>query len=325
MTVLDALSYIGGIFNALLAGFIFMKIYGAVFFEMFFAHLYFRTPETSSFGFFAFLKQLAFNVLSALGCRPKWDLSEKRERMRDTVKNMMSVVYLQRRVDFLEKSITVLLDRHHLKGLHLLHRLTKKEADDNFREHGFRDRLIGYFRQRHRQDGADGNEGERTAQKTRKIEIRSGKESAPHKTESASSLKEEGRKGDKIGKLEKLDRVPARSNDTTAQNFNLSSKRSQELDKTPEAAEGKQRESGTAEAEEDHLQDYEEAEELNPLEIEEDLENDLKLLMREAEGSGGDLRSRRIVEQFDRQIRERIREALREAENEYRFQFNLAD
>lgn len=49
------------------------------------------------------------------------------------------------------------------------------------------------------------------------------------------------------------------------------------------------------------------------------------MLMQEAEGSGGDQRSRRIVEQFDRQIKDWIREALREAENEYRFQFNLAD
>ena len=127
---------------------------------MFFAHLYFKTQETSSFGFFAFLKQLVFNVLSALGCKPQWEFSEKRERMRDTVKNMMNVVYLQRRVDFLEKSITILLERHHLKGLHLLHRLTKKEADENFRGHGFRDRLIGYFRQRHRQDGTLGGAGE---------------------------------------------------------------------------------------------------------------------------------------------------------------------
>ena len=66
-------------------------------------------------------------------------------------------------------------------------------------------------------------------------------------------------------------------------------------------------------------------EELNPIEIEEDLENDLKLLMQEAEGRGNDLRSRRIVEQFDRQIKDWIRESLKEAENEYRFQFNLAD
>ena len=64
----------------------------------------------------------------------------------------MNVVYLQRRIDFLEKSMTILLDKHHLKGLHLLHRLTQKEANDNFKEYRFRDRLIGYFRMRARGD-----------------------------------------------------------------------------------------------------------------------------------------------------------------------------
>ena len=179
---------------------------------MFFAHLYFKTQEASSFGFFAFLKQLTFNVLSALGFKPKWDLSDKRERMRDTVKNMMNVIYLQRRVDFLEKSITILLDRHHLKGLHLLHRLTKKEADKNFRENGFRDRLISYFRQRHRQDGALEGAGEEPP-KMRNIE-------------SASSLKEE-EKGRKCEKVERLD-----------------------LEKTPGITERNKLESGTSEAEE---------------------------------------------------------------------------
>ena len=59
---------------------------------------------------------------------------------------MMNVVYLQRRIDFLEKAITIVLDRHHIKGLHLVHRLTQKEADDNFKDYSFRDRVIGYFK-----------------------------------------------------------------------------------------------------------------------------------------------------------------------------------
>ena len=126
LTVIDALSYVGGVFNALFAAFVFMKIYGEFFFEMFFAEIYFKSKEAGSFGFFAFLKQITFNVLTFVGCKPRWDLSEKREKLRQTVQNTMNVVYLQRRIDFLEKSMTVLLDRHHLKGLHLLHRLTQK-------------------------------------------------------------------------------------------------------------------------------------------------------------------------------------------------------
>ena len=60
----------------------------------------------------------------------------------------MDVGYLQRRIEFLERAITVLLDRHHLKGLHLLSRMTREEADDHYQQHKFRDRVVSYFRQR---------------------------------------------------------------------------------------------------------------------------------------------------------------------------------
>ena len=38
----------------------------------------------------------------------------------------MDVVYLQQRIEFLEKSLEILLDKHQIKGLHLLRRLKKK-------------------------------------------------------------------------------------------------------------------------------------------------------------------------------------------------------
>ena len=78
LTVIDALSYMGGIFNALLAAFVFMKLYGEVFFEVFFAKSYFKDRDAEGFGFFSFTKQLIFNALTFVGCKPVWDLSEKR-------------------------------------------------------------------------------------------------------------------------------------------------------------------------------------------------------------------------------------------------------
>ena len=81
-TILDALSYIGGIFNALLALFIFMSIYGEVFFEMFFAKVYFRANEVRSFGFVSFIQQMIFTMLKMIKCKPDWDLTEKRYKIR---------------------------------------------------------------------------------------------------------------------------------------------------------------------------------------------------------------------------------------------------
>ena len=56
---------------------------------------------------------------------------------------------------------------------------------------------------------------------------------------------------------------------------------------------------------EDYFDDYEFFEEDNYLEIEDNLENDLRKLMKEAEAEGNesDERSRKIVDGFDRQIK----------------------
>ena len=63
---------------------------------------------------------------------------------------------------------------------------------------------------------------------------------------------------------------------------------------------------------EDYFDDYEFFEEDNYLEIEDNLENDLRKLMKEAEAEGNesDERSRKIVDGFDRQIKEWIQKSI---------------
>jgi hypothetical protein len=39
---------------------------------------------------------------------------------------MSDVVLLQKRIIFLEEAITILLEQHHLKGLHLVHNLNQE-------------------------------------------------------------------------------------------------------------------------------------------------------------------------------------------------------
>ena len=41
----------------------------------------------------------------------------------------MDVVYLQKRINFLERAMSVVLEKHQLRGLHLLHRATKEETE----------------------------------------------------------------------------------------------------------------------------------------------------------------------------------------------------
>jgi len=48
------------------------------------------------------------------------------------VNNLLDIVYLQRRLQFLEKGMEVLFEKHQLKGLYLVHQFTKEGADANF-------------------------------------------------------------------------------------------------------------------------------------------------------------------------------------------------
>ena len=144
-TLLEALSFVGGIFNTFLALFFFMTLYGEKFIEFLFAQAYFNSKAARNYGFFSFLKQTLYRSLSLCGCKPRWKYVQQRELLEKTSKKMLCVVFLQKRVEFLEKAISVLLEPHHIKGLHLAHRRTRSEFDDSIKQFDFRDRLVGYF------------------------------------------------------------------------------------------------------------------------------------------------------------------------------------
>ena len=65
--------------------------------------------------------------------------------MQKTVNHLLDVVYLHKRIDFLERALPILLEEHQLKGLHLVHDLTVDEADKKFKEHQLRDRLVSFL------------------------------------------------------------------------------------------------------------------------------------------------------------------------------------
>ena len=112
------------------------------------AHDYFGSDLSGSYHFFSYLVQSVYQKLVLINKRPNWKDAGEREKLSKTINKLMDVVYLQRRIEFLERAITVTLDRHHLKGLHLLSRITREEADDNHKQHKFRDRIVNYFKQR---------------------------------------------------------------------------------------------------------------------------------------------------------------------------------
>lgn len=145
--VLDALSYVGGIFNTLLAGFFIIKLYGKSFFEMHFAFRFFKKKEANNFGFFSFLKQSIWNVLKKTGYNMEWAKGVIREDLKNTVQDMMDVVSLQHRINYLETAITVLLEPHHQKGLQLV-KSKESVISQQCTKHRFRSRLISSYKKR---------------------------------------------------------------------------------------------------------------------------------------------------------------------------------
>ena len=62
--------------------------------------------------------------------------------------NLLDVVYLNKRVDFLERAITTVVKDSELKALYLVKDRTKEEVDKNISHHYWRDKLILFLAKR---------------------------------------------------------------------------------------------------------------------------------------------------------------------------------
>ncbi len=115
----------GGIFNSILAVFFFMSLFGRYYFEMKFAEYYFNSKEARGAGFLTWIKQMVYNVLAPTPLRPDWEIMEKRNSLQTTVNKILDIFYLHKKIAYLEQSLTLLLEPHQIKGMHLVHTQTK--------------------------------------------------------------------------------------------------------------------------------------------------------------------------------------------------------
>lgn len=68
--------------------------------------------------------------------------------MGQIINSLMDVVYLQKRIEYLENAISVLLEEHHLKGIYLFHQIKRKEVDKNYELHQLRNKIKYVLRKR---------------------------------------------------------------------------------------------------------------------------------------------------------------------------------
>jgi hypothetical protein len=110
-----------------------------------FASEYFRSRESKTYNFASFMKQMVFNLIKDTHWRPDWKIVEAREHMKDTVNKVLDVIYLNKRIQFLEEAISMLFEPHQLSCIHLLHSFSPQQTEDQFKNHRFRDRLVFFL------------------------------------------------------------------------------------------------------------------------------------------------------------------------------------
>ena len=76
--LVDAASYVGGIFEAMIGLFVFISVFSRLFFEFTFARKYFRSEVLNRFNFAKVLQQLVYKMMKGGKCTPDWREAEER-------------------------------------------------------------------------------------------------------------------------------------------------------------------------------------------------------------------------------------------------------
>ena len=96
---LEIISYTGGIFTSLFALFFFVQYFSMYFFELAFAHQYFKIKEAKNTNFRSYVKFLIFKIVKKVGLPINtWKESEKQQKLREIVNNILDINCLLKRV-----------------------------------------------------------------------------------------------------------------------------------------------------------------------------------------------------------------------------------
>lgn len=94
------------------------------------------------FNFLYFLAQLVYRVFKEKFACCNWGAVKGYFKCREEVLKQIDVLYLLKRVTFLERATEILLDSHQLKGVHLLKHLSIDEAKKNRRNFKLHEKAI---------------------------------------------------------------------------------------------------------------------------------------------------------------------------------------
>jgi hypothetical protein len=142
----NVFSYIGGLFGTLLMLFFLVSAYNHYKFEVNIAGYLYRSEEKSEtiekdYNFLHFMGQSIYAFLRFFKFKPKWEKLSRYHSIREEMLKQLDVLYLIKRINFLEHSLTFLFTKKQLMALHLTNQLTMAEAAKIRRSYKLKKRL----------------------------------------------------------------------------------------------------------------------------------------------------------------------------------------
>ena len=146
----DTLSYIGGLFSAILAVLIIMSFFTEFSYELEIAkHLYYYRKEepldSDGFNFFVYLGYIVYLLFSKVGVDLAWERMRKYHHSLEEVRKQMDIRIIMKKILYSEKLAEVVLDEHQRKVLHLQEPMTLEEAELIRRDHRFYQNLKKFY------------------------------------------------------------------------------------------------------------------------------------------------------------------------------------
>lgn len=120
----EILSYIGGLFGTLTMLLFVVKVYNNYAFEINLGAVLYKKDgqevNLNKYNFLYFIAHVIYRVLKEKLACCNWGNVKGYHKCREEVLKQIDVLYLLKRVTFLERATEILLESHQLKGVHLL-------------------------------------------------------------------------------------------------------------------------------------------------------------------------------------------------------------
>lgn len=140
--IFDAISQVGGLVPIFMIVFVWLNYYALSHFEMTFIKKLHSDQKAKEYGIFYFISKFVYSVLTLFKFNlDEWIRTREYHKMHKTVNKLIDILYLYKRLEFIERALEVLLDDHQIKVLHLMRNKTFSEAEHNVKLYQMKENL----------------------------------------------------------------------------------------------------------------------------------------------------------------------------------------